>query len=177
MKKTDLYEIAFKLFGLYLIINSLNTIRDIITYSFVMQNPEFSYRDLDKSIFILNTVYLGVTLLFGSLLIFKTAWVTRLFTKPADEEPMSGLIADPKVMYEMALVIMGLFLILTTLPDLLSTLKTHIQLVQTDMQTNEYDIMFIFSGSVKIIVGAISVGFARSIGAFLGKDRKLNHGT
>ena len=176
MKKSDIYEIAIKILGLYLFFTSIGLLRDVLT-TFVMmaqsiQNPD-TVGDFDQTSFvILYIVNFILVILFATFLTFKTKTIVKLICKPTDYQETSTLFANRKVIYEIALTIMGLLLIVWTLPDFAFKLKNHIQLIQGNMPTKVYDTNFILTSALKIVVGLISITNAKSISTILVKDSK-----
>ncbi|MBK6953238.1 MAG: hypothetical protein IPH24_14700 [Crocinitomicaceae bacterium] len=176
MKKSDIYEIAIKILGLYLFFTSIALLRDMLTTLTVMtqakQNPD-AFGDFDQTpFFILSIANFAFVILFAAFLTFKTKTITKFVCKPTDYEETSSLFADRKVIYEMALVIMGLLSIVWTLPDFAFKLKNHIQLVQSSMPTKDFDTNFIIASAIKIVVGLIAIIYAKSISTIVIKDNK-----
>jgi hypothetical protein len=181
VKKSDIYEIAIKILGLYLFFTSIGLLRDVLTTFTVMlqakQNPD-TFGDLDQSsFFILSIANFLLVIVFATFLTFKTKAIARVICKQTDYEETSALFADRKVIYEMALVLMGLLIIVETIPDFSIKLKNHIQLVQSSMPTKDYDTNFLIISAIKIIVGLIAVIYAKSISTILIKEIKTDlHG-
>ena len=176
MKKSDIYEISIKILGLYLFFTSISLLRDVLTTFVVMtqanQNPN-AFGAFDQTpFFILSIVNFAFVILFAALLTLKTKTIVKFVCKQTDYEETSTLFADRKVIYEIALVIMGLLLIVWTLPDLAFKLKNHIQLVQSNMPTKDYDTNFIITSAIKIVVGLIAIIYAKSISTTLVRDGK-----
>lgn len=176
MKKSDIYEIAIKILGLYLFFSSIGLLRDLLTISVVMtqtkQNPD-AFGGIDQTpFFILSIAYFVFVILFALFLIFKTKSIVKLVCRPADYEETTYLFADRKVIYEIALVIMGLLMILWTLPDFAFKLKSYIQYTQNNIPTKDYDTNFIIISAIKIVVGLVAIIYAKSISTTLAKDNK-----
>jgi len=174
MKKSDIYEIAIKILGLYLFYNSIGLLSDVLTTFSLMtqakQNPE-AFGNFDQTpFFILSIANLLFVILLAALLTFKTKSIVKYVCKPSDFDETSTLFADRKVIYEIALVIMGLLLIVWTLPDFAFKLKSHIQLVLRNIPTKDYETNFIITSAIKIVVGLIAIFYANSISTTLVKD-------
>jgi hypothetical protein len=178
MKKSDIYEIAIKILGLYLFFTSIALLRDMMTTYSVLtqskQNPE-AFGGFDQTpFFILSITNFGLVILFAMFLTLKTKTIVKFVCRPTDYEETSSLFADRKVIYEIALVIMGLLVIVWTFPDFFFKLKNHIQNVQNSIPTKDYDINFIITSAIKIIVGLIAIIYAKSISTILVKDNKMD---
>lgn len=176
MKKSDIYEIAIKILGLYLFFTSIGLMRNVLTTFVVMtqakQNPD-AFGDFDQTpFFILSIANFAFVILFAAFLTLKTKTIVKFVCRPTDYEETSSFFADRKVIYELALVIMGLILAVWTLPDFAFKLKSHIQLVQCNMPTKDYDTNFIITSAIKIFIGLITIIYAKSISTILVKDSK-----
>jgi hypothetical protein len=176
MKKSDIYEISIKILGLYLFFTSIGLVRDILTtfavWTQAKQNPD-AFGDIDQTPFlILSIANFLFVILFAAFMTLKSKTITKFVCKPQDYEETSSLFADRKVIYELALVIMGLLIIVWTLPDFAFKLKNHVQLVQSNMPTKDYDTNFIITSAIKISVGLIAIINAKSISTILIKDNK-----
>ena len=176
MKKSDIYEIAIKLLGLYLFFTSIGLLREVLTTITAMtlakQNPE-GFGDFNQTpFFILSLANFVFVVLFAAFMTLKTKTIVKFICKPTDFKETSSLFAERIVIYEIALVIMGLLLIFWTLPDFAFSLRNHIILVQSKMPNNNYDSNFIIISAIKIIVGLIAIIYAKSIAAILIKEKK-----
>ena len=176
MKKSDIYEIAIKILGLYLFFTVIGLLRDLL-FAFAYMDEAKRNSDLFEQIdptpyFILSIANFMVVILFASFLTFKSKAIVKLVCKSTDYNETATLFTDKKVIYEMALAIMGLLLIVWTLPDLAFRLKNYIQFVQNDMPTKNYDTNFLITSTIKIIVGLIAIIYARAISIFLIRDSK-----
>ena len=176
MKKSDIYEIVIKVLGLYLFYTSIGLLRDVVTAFALMQEAKkdpHSFGDFDQTtFFILSIANFVIVILFASILTFSTRTIVKLICKLTDYSETATLFADRKVIYEMAIAIMGLLLIAWTLPGLAFRLSNHIQLVQSNMPTKNYDTNLIITEAIKIVVGLIAVIFAKSISLILVRDSK-----
>lgn len=174
MKKSDIYEIAIKLMGLYLFFTSIELIQYLLTTLVVMVDAQ---HDQDQSfylmMFLVTCVIFVLVILFASFLTFKTKAIVKYVCKPIDYEETAALFADRKVIYEIALVVMGLLLIVWTLPDFIFKLNNYMQLTEIDMPQVDPGTNFLIVAAIKIFVGLIAVIFAKSIAPFLGKDDKV----
>ncbi|MBK9801296.1 MAG: hypothetical protein IPP56_16770 [Bacteroidetes bacterium] len=174
MKKSDIYEIAIKILGLYLFFISIGLLRETLTTYTVMlksnQTPD-SFGNFDQTpFFILTLANFVLQIIFASILTFKTKTLAKLICKPTDYNETASLFVDRKVIYEIALVIVGLLTIIWTLPDFAFKLKGHIQLVQSNLQTKNNDTNFIITSTIKLIVGLIAIIYARPISKSLAKN-------
>lgn len=176
MKKSDIYEIAIKILGLYLFFTAIGLLNDLFqTFALMMQakvNPEL-FSDFDQTpFFALSVGNFMVVVLFASFLTFRTKAIVKYVCKPIDYVETSTLFADRKVIYEIALVVMGLLLIIWTLPDLAFKWKKYIQQTNGGLDTKFIDNSFIVAAAIKIIVGLVSVAFAKTFSALFVRESK-----
>lgn len=176
MKKSDIYEISIKILGLYLFFTSIGLLRDVLSAFAVMiqakQSPE-AFGDFDQTPFlILSIANFVFAIVFAAFTTLKTKTITKLVCKPTDYTETSSLFADRKVIYELALVIMGLFIMVWTIPDFVYKLNNHFKLVQKNAPTYYLDKNFIITSAIKIAVGLIAIIYAKSISAILIKGNK-----
>lgn len=167
MKKSDVYEIAIKILGLYLVVIVISQLREVFTYSAVLlqtKNDPDSFQGIDQTpVFIVTIISFLVLVAFAGLLIFRTRKVTSLICDKQDYEETAKLFVNRKVIYEIALTIVGLLMILLTLPDFALKLKNYLFLVQNDSSTNVYDNSFLIIAGLKIIMGFLTLSFSKFV--------------
>ncbi|WP_157805340.1 hypothetical protein [Confluentibacter citreus] len=178
MKKIDLYEIAIKILGLYLIVIILSQLRDLIVYFTVWtqqkDNPElFGNFDQSPTLIATGLGFVALTIL-SSILIFKTKQIAKLICRKNDFEDDITLFAERKTIYEISLVLLGLVTIVLTLPDFIYKLKNHINFVQANLPTTDYDKAFLMTSGIKIGIGLIAIIYSTEFSNILTKRRKKN---
>jgi len=177
MKKSDIYEISIKILGLYLFFTSIELVREVLTSFAVMTQAKLdpvAFGNFDQSpFFILSIANFVFVILIATFMTFKTETIVKLVCKPTDFVETSTLFVDRKVIYEMALAIMGLLLIVWTLPDFVFRLKNYFQLIQSNIPNKVYDTNFIITSTIKIVVGLGVVIYAKSISTILAKNKNI----
>lgn len=175
MKKSDIYEIAIKLLGIYLFFTAIELFNNVLIYCmFYFQaktNPNLFGNFDQRPLFILSIVYLILVILFASLLTFKTKMLVKLVCKPDDYTDTASLFADRKVIYEMALLIMGLLTIVWALPDFIFQVKNYLQL-KDSLPNNDNSINFIVQSGIKIAIGLVAVVYANVIAKLFVRNNK-----
>jgi len=175
MKKSDLYELAIKILGLYLVVLIIGQLRDIFVYLMLFlqakSDPQAFGNFNQAPVF--SGLILGFIVLttFSGLLIFKNRQITRLICKPGDYEESVKLFAEKEAIYEIALVLVGLVTIVLSLPDFIFKLKNHFNLVQADLPIQNNDTAFLITSGLKIIIGLIAVIYASQIAGLLTKKK------
>ncbi|MEZ4805309.1 MAG: hypothetical protein R2852_07460 [Bacteroidia bacterium] len=158
MKKSDIYEIAIKIFGLYLFVNSFYLIKEVVIYLSVFTfNHEIEY--LNNQFLIISSVHLSLILLMALIFIFKSKPILKIICRHSDYSEAATLFANRKQIIEMALVIMGLYLIVATIPDFVNDLTNHITLVQTGRPEAPGQMNIFAVYLVKILLGALATIF------------------
>lgn len=175
MTKSDIYEIAIKILGLYLVSLLIIQLREVLTYVTVLMqaqnNPDMMGNFSQTPILIVTVCSFFVLVVFTWLLLFKTKGVTKLVCKKEDFEEPIKFFSDKKTIYEIALTIVGLLTIILTLPDFAYRLKNHIQLIQNDFSTESYDRGFLVTAGLKILIGVIVVIYSKAISNYFSKDK------
>jgi hypothetical protein len=161
MKKSDIYEITIKILGVYLLVSNLSKVPGFFTFlkSFgAISSADHAGEQMN--LFWLNIANFVLMLAFAIFLIAGTRFITRLVTTTADRQENVKLFADRKVIYEIALIIIGGLLIVNSLPDLLYRLYNL---------SNVSDQNSVISSVTKIFVGIITVAYGKRIAAFFAK--------
>jgi len=174
MKKSDIYEISIKILGIYLFFTSIGLLREVLTTVSVIFIDKQNAHSLNESgataFSILSLANFLFVIVFASFLTFRTKSIVKFVCKSTDFNETTNIFADRKVIYEIALVIMGLLLITWTLPDFAFKLKSHIQQIQSEMSINNFDINFIYVSAIKIVVGLIAILNAKSLSKLMVKN-------
>lgn len=161
MKKSDVYEITIKILGIYLLVADISKLPGLLT--FVRgHGPEMNAEQGTEQINLLwiNGLSFVLLLILAIFLIARTKFITRLVTTTADRQENVKLFADRKVIYEIAIVIIGGLLIVNTLPDLIY--RIYNLSTASDQQS-------VVSSCSRLFIGIITVGFGKQIAAFFAK--------
>jgi hypothetical protein len=178
MKKSDLYELAIKILGLYLVVLIIGQLRDILVYLTILLQSKSAPHvlgDFDQTpAFLVSLLGFIVLTIFSGLLIFKTKQITKLVCKPRDYEESISLFAEKEAIYEIALVLVGLVTIVLTLPDFIFKLRNHITLVQANLPIKDNDTTFLITSGLKIIVGLLAILYASRVSRLMTKKKNDN---
>lgn len=127
---------------------SVDDIEEIINHSYVLQNGELrSHRD-------------------------GTQTIAKLISKKSDFEEDVKLFAHKKVIYEICLILLGLITIVLTVPDFIFKLRDHINLVQNNTPTGDYDMSFLITSGIKIGIGIVAIIYSTQLSYFFAKRNK-----
>lgn len=174
MKKADIFEVAVKILGLYLFILVIGSLRDILTYLAVVgaKNPD-SFGDFNQTLFLIISVfYFLLIFVFAFLLTFKTKTVVKKISSSSDYEESPQLFADKKVIYQIALVLTGLLLIIWTFPDFAFRLVGYFQLLHNGGPVRPYDKDFLITSAIKVIVALFVIFKSNYLSSLLAGTKK-----
>jgi hypothetical protein len=170
MKKTDVYEIATKLIGLFFV-------KDLIEHV----TQFFGFLGLESGI--KNAMGINVYTLFYALdillmavivylFVFKTKKFVGLICKSSDYEETITLSAKRSDLYEIVIRITGLLLIVWTLPDFILKLRSHIAWVKAGHPELDQE-SFLWAYGVKLVLACILLLSANGIAAYFSKNKAL----
>jgi len=158
MKKSDIYEVAIKILGIYLLVADISKLPGLITF-IGHQSTSLSGQDngQDNQMMVVNGLNFVFLIILAILLIACTKRITRWLTNPSDYQENAKLFAERKVIFEIALVIIGGLLLVGTIPDFLYHLYNLV---------NANDQSIVISAGAKIFIGIITVAFAKRMGTY-----------
>lgn len=172
MKKTTVYEIAIRIIGIYALTLVVYQIAAVVTS---VMSLGISGKVTDDSG---NGGILGLLIAVGSFvlvtivpwfLLFKTQIILSWIFKPGDEDETLSIIVEPKVIYEMAILIAGILLVIWALPDFFLKFINYIS-VRIAHVANDVSYLEVYV--VKIIVGCFAIAYANPIAAFFARRTK-----
>jgi hypothetical protein len=180
MKKADLYEVAIKIAGLYFFYTTIEFLYEMIKtilfyYQTGVEASAFYGKEQLHTVMLLTISQFMIMLAFTLLLLINTKKIARIICTAEDYSESLSLNLEKKSVFEIALVIMGLTIIVWTLPDFCIRLKNHIELVQNDMATNYFDTTFTLTSGLKLVVAFVSLFFSRPLSVFLAGPAKDNN--
>ena len=174
MKKSDIYEIAIKILGLFLFLTSITIIKEIagtFMLYFQLRNEPEIMGQYGSAYIISVFVQLFVVLAFASFLTFGTKIIAKKVCKPNDYEESVKLFTDKKDIYEIAFVIIGLLTIVLSLPSLLVDIKTFVQLKNNQMEFIDRDYINFLYRISEIMIGIIIIYFSNSLAILFAKKK------
>ena len=161
MKKSDIYEVAIEILGIYLLVADISKLPGLITFISNHANSPVEQQPADQgNLLLVNGLNFIFLIVLAVLLIAGTKRITRWITNESDYQENAKLFAERKVIYEISLVIIGGLLLVGTIPDFLYHLYT---LANVNEQSS------VISAGAKIFIGILTVAFAKRIGAYFAK--------
>lgn len=181
MKKADIYEIAVKILGLYLVIPLINILQQLVGSILVWLFQKNDFPAMASFANYLNLFlqlgYCALYVWFIYTLIFKTKWLVRKICKDSDYEEDSKLFADKKTVFEIALIIIGGVVFIQTLPDLGGQIYSLV--VQTQNNFNPSfkgrDFRFLITEIIKLVIAILIVLDAKPLAAYFTREKKAQN--
>ena len=169
MKKSDIYEVAVKVLGLYLVFNVLGQLRELSFYIFAflqsLNYPE-SASSNQMPLFLIGILGFVLLVVAAWFVLFKSSYIVSKICKPADFEENATLFIERNVVYEIAITLLGLMVIISALPEFVTMLNMYIHELTGGGFSSSNKNFLVISG-VKVLVGALALLFARSISSAL----------
>ncbi len=173
MKKSTIYEIAIRIIGIYALtlivyqlVAALDSAVNLVTYD----------KTTDKGEFGIVTLLIGIAIfimiaIIPWYLLFRTQWIVKKICPPEDFEENVSLFAEPKVIYEIAIMVAGILLIIWSLPDFVLKFINYLNMRRTMFPAND-NFAFLQTYVAKIIIGAIAIAYANPIAAYFARRTK-----
>ena len=166
MKKSDIYEIAIKILGIYFLV----TIIQLMVGSFAYLSAMLFNKNLSSD----NMLYAGVSffvfiimILLDLCFILKTDMIVRMICKSPDFEQDVQFTVSRKSIYEIALVLMGMIIIVWAFPDFIYKIWNYVQSLQMSTENKGS----LISSGIRLVVGLIAVVYSTAIANFLAKEK------
>lgn len=173
MKKVDVYEIAIKIAGLYLIVVLIEQLREVLFYASILaqsMNAPDSVVGFNPTTAFLVTLFCFLALAaFTLLLLFKTKAVAKVVCSKEDSEQTITLFTDNKSIYQIAFLVVGLLTVILALPNFTLHLKNYTKALES-FSGHAMDINLLLTDGLKILIGGLSLFYARALSIFFGKD-------
>ena len=160
MYKTDVYEIVFKIFGIYLVWILIQS----VTYSIALLFEEWN------TITSLMMLVMLAGILFIYFLLFQTKRITRAICSPEDYKEKLDININSNTLFKLAIVIVGLFLVIDNIPSLISNLLSKWQEHRYGTQPGYYvDSSYMITLFSKVAIGMVFVVSHKRIANLLDK--------
>jgi uncharacterized membrane protein len=178
LRKSDIYEIAIKIIGLYLFATTVISAIDNLFGMFAMVSYSKQDSDVGNEKFWIMYLMLGVVQLVVPTLIslfffFKANFIVRKICSASDFEENAYFFAQPTAIYEMALIVTGLLLIIWMLPEFGYQCKNFYQTEHNKLFKGTVNLKSLWVSTAKIFVGTFLLLLAKQLSGYFGKSRKL----
>jgi hypothetical protein len=111
-------------------------------------------------LFVLSVLTFLAVAVICWLLIFKTRSIAQLISAPEDTEEEVKLLVDRQSIFEIALVLMGLVVLVWNVPDFIYRLKHMGILSNSDVYLSDYDRSFFAIAGLKSALGLVAIVFS-----------------
>jgi hypothetical protein len=173
MRKADIYELGVKLFGIYLLFKVFDLTREVLSYLVILvKGSELMKDPAQTGIFWVSVLNLAIVAMVCYLFVFRTRAVAKRICNAADYEESAKLSAERRTIYEIALTLMGLVVIVWFLPDLCVKLKYLATPKPMGMPWITNDLDSLAALVVKVVVAFLAIRYSRTIAGYLAKDGK-----
>ncbi|BAX82015.1 hypothetical protein [Labilibaculum antarcticum] len=173
MKKSNIIDLALKLFGIYVVIAALLYLKDLhfIKSMFTQNIPD--YMDfVGLGLFLAGGV---ITFIIGYLLIFKSSRVAKKICK---EDFDINLAIDPNYskILEISLVIFGLYILIFHFPYVISSISQIISHLTRDFPQEKASLIYSICSLFQYLFGYLLVTNSKAIAAWIIRINKKNFG-
>lgn len=176
MRKSDLFDIAIKLFGISLLIETIVMLKDFFMFvGMQLSMPESEAVQSQTNALIYGyAASIAVALIVAFLLIFQSRWIVRKTIRSADNPPVDFTI-DKRSGLEIAFVIIGGLVITKAMSALGYQLIKLVELIQSELSQENKGFAQIIWQIVLIIIGFFVIAARKSIaGYFIRRDERQN---
>jgi hypothetical protein len=160
MRKRDLYEVALKLLGVYMIIKLIERLESTIwwMYSYLFDNDLTA---MPKMLIVSNWITISIGVLVVYFLMFRTQSLINAMTKHqrVEEDDLLTDFTSRDQLYEMTLIILGSILLITNLPELIFNLSTST--LTADHRYTATGMLYI--SGLKALVGLLTIIYAKFV--------------
>lgn len=174
MKKSDLYDIAIKLFGIGLLIETISMLKDFFMFvglQLSMSDSEV-VRSQTNALIYGYAASIAVALIVAFLLIFQSRWIARKTFRSADNPPVDFTI-DKRSGLEIAFVVIGGLMITKAVSALGYQLIRLSNVIQSEFSQENKGFDQIIWQLVLIIIGFFVIAGRKSIaGYFVRRDER-----
>jgi hypothetical protein len=178
MKKSDIYEIATKILGLYLLIVLIGYLRAAFSFLSYYELAQYAptqtneYNPMPE--FILGIIQFIVITIIAYLFIIRTKYICKIICQPDDFVEPINFSMNKSDIYKIALVIIGFATIISVLPPFAIKLQHYIHLIQLNEPTSIFTVDELLSKGIKLALGIIVISFRNTISTLLVKETTGN---
>jgi len=175
MRKADFIDIAIKIFGIYLFVKLLALFDELIsafTFYVYLSDNNITRQSDNKIILTVAVIQFLITLSAAVFMTFGSKLITRKICSDQDFESKDILLfSDKKSLIEIVLYVIGILLIVYSIPDFLSRLfsfsQTRNEIFSRDMGTT-----ILIAFIVRIAIGLLIIIYNDKLIHFFFKDKK-----
>lgn len=178
MTKSDVYEIAIKIFGIYLFCVAISLLSQLLlSFSIMLNQVELNMGHPKNdgqeytAIFIVSLIHWVFILLTSYFFIFKMKLILRWISDQNDAKSRLDIHLSRRSLFEIALVITGFFVVFISVPDVAFSIRSLMYIASNEILTNSSrDQEILFFACTKIILGLFLLFFSKRIVGFFFKE-------
>lgn len=178
MTKSDVYEIAIKIFGIYLFCVALSLLSQLLlSFSIMLNQVELDMGNSKNggqeytAIFIVSLIHWIFILLTSYFFIFKTKLMLGWISDSSDATSQLDIHISRRSLFEIALVITGFFVVFMSIPDVAFSIRSLMYIASNEILTSSSrDQEILFFACTKIILGLCLLFFSKRIVGFFYKE-------
>ena len=172
MKKSDIIDLTLKIFGIYIIITAIISLKDFhfTRFAAALDPDSINYFGI-----ITLAVALSILLLIGYFLIFRSSKIARKICKEDYEINLSFDLNYNKIL-EIALIIIGLFILIFKFGNLISSFSQLFNQITGNFPVNQQSISFIVATILQYVFGYMLLTNAKAVTTWIIKINKKNLG-
>jgi hypothetical protein len=180
MKKTEIYEIAIKLFGLYIFINILQQLFEFALV-FWSANALFNLRSIYElsnspfslpiTVFVVGGFGLLISIFVSWLMIFKTKIIVTRISSQSDLERTLSPFPKQELIYEFAIIISGIVLIASAIPEFTFKSISYIRQLKHSDSIRPSIYISLVPSALKLVIGIFALVAGKRFAVHLGKDK------
>jgi hypothetical protein len=175
LKKSDVYEVAIKILGLYLIKDLLSSFSSVlmnldVVWSSWGRDEEFGGIYFYSLFF--SLLFSGAILFVMWMFLFRTERVVEKICKPEDFSEQVRLVARKRDIIQVSIVITALVLLVWTLPEFIFRAGSYISAMRNHLGYTTSDVHFAIIGLLKVIAALIFLGFSGSLANYFSRQKE-----
>ena len=180
MKKADLIEVTIRILGLYLFVSTIShAIEGVLAWIPIIsfnQGTTYGNQNEILTYWVIGILNIVLTFSIALFLIFGAKSIVRKICRHEDFEENVKLFAEPKEIYQIAIILSGLLLIIWTLEEVSWQIKYYLmsQKLYDKNQYSETDFRRLWVSISRIIIGIFLIQLSKSISEYFGKRKILN---
>lgn len=165
MKKTDIYEIVLKIFGLWMVYITISIIPSLL----------WVFESIEIQVILYSLFGPILSILFTYFLLFKTKSLVNVISQEEDNNEIYNLSIHSLSLYYLACIILGLFLIINTIPSMVDDIISWWQMNKYSNYAGYIPQSRAFTiHAIELAIGLILIVSHKRIAPFIQKLGKKN---
>jgi len=168
MKKKDLFDISIKIIGIFLVLFSINSSKELLLYNAVSNSS--ANMNEQNSVLLILLSNLILQLLIAFLFLLKSEVFVHFFIND-DPTNNKALACNKFEAYRCGLILVGITLVILSLPSFIVNLFKYIYLVQNDVRNREFEFINFVTQGIKLLLSTTIIFCATKISAYFSSSK------